>query len=237
MQNNNSKILIGALLIIIGLMALAGNVIHFPFPFTHYIFSLPGLMMLAGLIILINHKNSLPGILLVLVGGYWFLSRYSNFPVKYWLHEFWPILLILFGIYIILKRNGQSRYHKESANGPVPKTDVDYIDEVAILGGGKRIINSDNFKGGKITAFLGGVDIDLHESSLAEGTHYIDFNVIFGGVDLYVPKDWKVIVNVTSIFGGFDDKRFINPNQIQESNKVLILRGFVLFGGGDLKTY
>ena len=47
----------------------------------------------------------------------------------------------------------------------------------------------------------------------------------------------KIIVNVTSIFGGFDDKRILNLNQIQESNKVLIIRGFVLFGGGDLKTY
>ncbi|MEN8194210.1 MAG: LiaF domain-containing protein, partial [Bacteroidota bacterium] len=213
MQNKNSKILIGVLLIIIGLISIAGNVLHLPFHFMHYLFSLPGLMMLAGLLILINHKNSLPGVILVAVGGYWFLSRYSDFPVKYWLSEFWPVLLILFGIYIILKREGPSQFDKDIGNDSASKLDIDYIDEVAILGGGKRVVNSNEFKGGKITAIMGGVDIDLHECSLAEGTHYIDFTVMFGGVDLYVPKDWRVIVNVTSIFGGFDDKRIIDPNQ------------------------
>lgn len=241
MQNNNSKILIGVLLIVVGLISVAGNFLHLPFNlpfhFTHYLFSLPGLMMLIGLLILINHSNSLGGIVLVAVGGFWFLSKFSNFPVRYWFSEYWPVLLIIFGLYIILKRDGHSHYHKEVDNNTDPKLDIDFVDEVSILSGGKRVVNSSEFRGGKITAVLGGVDLDLHKSSLAEGTNFIDLNVMFGGIDLIVPRDWKIIVNVTSIFGGFDDKRFIDINQIQESNKVLIIRGFVLFGGGDLKTY
>ena len=193
--------------------------------------------MLIGVVILIKHKNSLGGVILVAVGGYWFLSRYSDFHVKYWLVEYWPILLILFGIYIILKRDGHRKIDNINNTDSTDKIDIDYIDEVAILGGGRKVLNSTNFKGGKVTTVLGGVDIDLHECSLAEGTNFIDLTTIFGGVDLIVPRDWKIIVNVTSIFGGFDDKRIIDSNQIQESNKVLIIRGFVLFGGGDLKTY
>ena len=237
MQNNNSKILIGVLLIIIGVFSIAGNFLHLPFHFTRYLFSLPGLLMLLGVIILIKHKNSMGGVILVAVGGYWFLSRYSDFQVRYWLMEYWPILLILFGIYIILKRDGNRGLKDSTDPGHDNKIDIDYIDEVAILGGGRKVLNSTNFKGGKVTTVLGGVDIDLHECSLAEGTNFIDLTTIFGGVDLIVPRDWKIIVNVTSIFGGFDDKRILNLNQIQESNKVLIIRGFVLFGGGDLKTY
>ena len=237
MHNNNSKIMIGVLLIIIGLFSIAGNFLHMPFPFTSYLFSLPGLLMLLGVIILIKHKNSLGGVILVAVGGYWFLSRYSDFQVRYWLTEYWPILLILFGIYIILKRDGHRNVRSPDGMDHDNKMDIDYIDEVAILGGGRKVLNSTNFKGGKVTTVLGGVDIDLHECSLAEGTNFIDLTTIFGGVDLIVPKDWKIIVNVTSIFGGFDDKRIIDFNQIQESSKVLIIRGFVLFGGGDLKTY
>lgn len=237
MQNNNSKILIGVLLILVGIFSITGNFLELPFHFTHYIFSVPGIMMLVGLLILINHKDSFLGIVLIGVGGYWFLSRYSDFQVQYYLSEYWPILLILLGIYIILKREGSQVHSEQNEAKQGTKIDLDYINDLTILGGGRKVVNSNNFKGGKITTILGGVDFDLHECSLAEGTQFIDLTVMFGGIDLIVPRDWKVIMNVTSIFGGFDDKRIIDFNQIQESNKVLIVRGFVLFGGGDLKTY
>ena len=51
-----------------------------------------------------------------------------------------------------------------------------------------------------------------------------------------MPKNWKVIVNLTPIFGGFDDKRRVDPNQVYEENKVLVIKGIVLFGGGELKN-
>ena len=235
MKNSNSKMLAGILLIIIGLFAMSGNFFNLPFHFTHYIFSFPGLMMIIGLFILINHNDSFLGILLVGIGGFWFLSRYSDFPVRHYLNEYWPILIILFGLYIILKRDGHRSIPTE--NSTSNNYDLDYIDEVAILGGGRKNINSQNFKGGKITTILGGSDIDLHESNLAEGTNSLEITTILGGVDIVVPREWKVVLNVTSIFGGFDDKRILNANQVYESNKVLIIRGNVIFGGGDLKTY
>ncbi len=60
---------------------------------------------------------------------------------------------------------------------------------------------------------------------------------MFGGIEVVVPRDWKVIINVTSIFGGVDDKRILNPDQVYESNKVLIIRGTAIFGGCELKNY
>ena len=235
MKNNNSKMLAGILLILIGLFAISGNFFNLPFHFTHYIFSFPGLMMIIGLFILINHNDSFLGVLLVGIGGFWFLSRYSDFPVRHYLNEYWPILIILLGIYIILKRDNYKSFTKDNVESN--KYDMDFIDEVAILGGGRKNINSQNIKGGKITTILGGSDIDLHESNLADGNNSLEIVAILGGIDIVVPRDWKVIVNVTSIFGGFDDKRILNANQVYESNKVLIIRGTVIFGGGDLKTY
>ena len=235
MRNNNSKMLAGILLILIGLFAMSGSFFNLPFHFTHYIFSFPGIMMIIGLFILINHNDSFLGVILVGIGGFWFLSRYADFPMRYYLSEYWPVLIILFGIYIIFKRNGHSSITKENLGSE--SYDIDYIDEVAILGGGRKNINSQNFKGGKITTIFGGLDIDLHDSNLAEGQNYLEITAIFGGIDIIVPRDWKVIVNVTSIFGGYDDKRVLNANQVYESNKVLIIRGTVIFGGGNLKTY
>ena len=235
MRNSNSKMLAGLLLILIGLFALGGNLFGLPFHFTHYIFSLPGIIMLIGFFILMNETDSFLGLTLVGVGGILFLSRYSNIPVKQYLSEYWPILLIIFGISIIFKKRNH-RYNNFCAE-EINKLDLDYIDDTSVLSSGRKTINSQNFRGGKTTVVLGGNYIDLHEASLAEGTNALEITVLLGGIEIIVPRDWKVIINVTSIFGGVDDKRIVNANQVYENNKVLVISGTVLFGGCDIKTY
>jgi predicted membrane protein len=235
MKNTDSKIIAGILLILIGLFAISGNFFGLPFHFTHYIFSMPGIMMIIGIFVLINHNDSFLGVVLVGAGGFWFLSRYSDIPIKYYFFEYWPILLILFGISLIFKRNGHKQNVFDESN--TSKLDMDYLDDVAIFSSSRKAINSQNFQGGKVTVIFGGSDLDLHEANLAEGTNFLNVTAIFGGIDIIVPRDWKVITNVTSLFGGVDDKRIINPNQVYEGNKVLIIKGLVLFGGCELKNY
>lgn len=235
MRNNDSKITLGIVLILVGLFAFSGNLFGFPFHFTHYIFSMPGIMMIVGIIILLNHKDSTLGVIFVAIGGFWFLSRYSDFNVKHYFHEYWPILLIAFGIFIIFDRRKSNSVNigKNDFN----ETDLDYIDDVSIFGGGNISVNSQNFKGGKVSVILGGKNLDLHQANLAEGTNILETTAIFGGIEIILPRDWKVVVNVTSIFGGVDDKRVINVNQVYESNKVLVIKGAAIFGGCELKTY
>jgi predicted membrane protein len=235
MRNNNSKMLAGLLLIMIGLFALSVNFFNLPFHFTHYIFSAPGMMMIVGLFILINHNDNSLGALLVGIGGFWFLSRYSHLPIRYYLSEYWPILIILLGIYIILKNNSNKSSSSENNNGL--EFDIDFVDEVAIFGGGEKSVNSQNFSGGKVTTIFGRVDLDLHSSTLAVGTNILGITAMFGNIDITVPKDWKVILSVTSILGGYNDRRILNPEQTYEADKILIIKGTVIFGGGNLKTY
>ncbi len=235
MRNSNSKAMAGVLLILIGLFAFSGDLFGLPYHFTHYIFSGPGIIMLIGFFILINDNDSFLGLTLVGVGGFLFLSRYSDIPVKHYFFEYWPILLIIFGVSLIFKRR-TSRIHNLE-NEEINRLDIDYIDDTTILGNGRKTINSQNFRGGRTTVVLGGSNIDLHDANLAEGTNTLDITVLLGGIEIIVPRDWKIIVNVTPIFGGVDDKRVVNANQVYESNKILIISGTVLFGGFDIKTY
>ncbi len=235
MRNNDSKITLGIVLILVGLFAFSGNLFGFPFHFSHYIFSMPGIMMIVGVIILLNHRDSTLGVIFVAIGGFWFLSRYSNFNIKHYLYDYWPILLIAFGLFIIFDRRKSTPVN--IGNNNFDETDLDYIDDVSIFGGGNISVNSQNFKGGKVTVLLGGKNLDLHQANLAEGTNILETTAIFGGIEIILPRDWKVVVNVTSIFGGVDDKRVINVNQVYESNKVLVIKGAAIFGGCELKTY
>ena len=93
---------------------------------------------------------------------------------------------------------------------------------------------SKNFKGGRIESMFGGTELNLMQADFT-GTAVLDFNIAFGGVKLYVPPQWNVKSEVTAILGGVEDKRAITPQT--DSTKVLLLRGSVMFGGLEIKSY
>ena len=64
----------------------------------------------------------------------------------------------------------------------------------------------------------------------------LDCTVVFGGLKLIVPKNWEIRTEVTSIFGGVDDKRQSAVNVLPD-DKVLVVSGTVLFGGLDIVNY
>ena len=113
--------------------------------------------------------------------------------------------------------------------------DSDFVDELAVFSGSERIITSNSFKGGKLTSIFGGTMLNLNKAGLDWGTNVLDVFVMFGGCDIRVPSDMNVKVKVTAIFGGFSDERkVINDNEANEG-KELIIKGLVLFGGGEVK--
>jgi predicted membrane protein len=110
----------------------------------------------------------------------------------------------------------------------------EYFDDVAIFGGIERTVRSENFRGGKIVAIFGGSKVNLNHVTLSPGPNVLEMVCIFGGSTLMIPPDWNVKLEVISIFGGMGDKR---PPMPVDMNKTLIIKGVVLFGGGELKSY
>ena len=60
---------------------------------------------------------------------------------------------------------------------------------------------------------------------------------MFGGWTLVVPPNWQVKNEVVAIFGGINDKRVISTDVLKDNSRQLIIKGFVMFGGGDIKSY
>jgi hypothetical protein len=102
----------------------------------------------------------------------------------------------------------------------------------ALLGGVSRGNNSAAFRGGELTAMMGGCEIDLRHASI-DGEAVIDIFALWGGVELRVPPDWTVVSKVTPILGGVDDKT--RPPQ-GASRHRLVLRGFVVMAGVEIKS-
>lgn len=115
---------------------------------------------------------------------------------------------------------------------------ISYADTVnidAILSGVNKRVLSKNFQGGKLTAFMGGIDLDLTQTELS-GMVVMQVDVIFGGMKLIVPPHWDVRTEVTNIAAGVEDKRIYRQSEV-DSDKVLVLRGTILFGGLEIKSF
>jgi predicted membrane protein len=254
MRNSNARIVVGVILIFLGLFYFADNIFFLPFQLRHLLFSWPTILVIIGIVMLLNSRESHAGIVLILIGGALMIFRYYHIPFREVFREYWPVLLIVFGLLILLKpgkRNYPGGFNPHIINDEPPKNyksdakdksekgwenTSEFINELVIFNSIDRRIYTPNFKGGKITTIFGAADIDLRNAKLTAGRQVLNVEVFFGGLDIYVPRDWRVVLSVTSIFGAFDDERRISTDPGQDESKVLEIKGFVLFGGGDLKN-
>ncbi|MBZ0242824.1 MAG: cell wall-active antibiotics response protein [Bacteroidales bacterium] len=227
----------GILLIVAGGFLLLDQLDLLSFNLRYYLISWKTLLIGIGIITVSNRTNRTTGFILIGLGLLFWLPELLDYRVRF-STIFWPAILIGVGLVILTRRDrGDSRGNKHIFSGNKYPNEYpgDYIDELAIFGGGNIRVTSDNFKGGKITAIFGGSDIEMKSAKPAPEGCVIDTFVLFGGSNLIVPEDWKVKSEVVSILGGYSDKRLVSLDYDPE--KTLVLKGIVLFGGLELKSY
>ena len=170
-----------------------------------------------------GYGGALGGVLFV-IAGVWLLLD-SFYVVEINLFDFWPVVLIAAGS-IIVWQGIRGRQHRDIAR------EEDTINAVAVLAGVNRGSSSAAFRGGELTAFMGGCEIDLRQASI-NGEATIDIFAMWGGIDIRVPEDWVVIGRVTPVMGGYEDTT--RPPQGLAAHK-LIIRGVVLMGGIEVRN-
>jgi predicted membrane protein len=234
MEHNHTRkrLLIGLFILLAGLAILLNNLGFLNFEIRRYILRWELLLVVVGLVALSSHGNKAPGLIMILIGGTLYMRDFMNLQFHFW-QVFWPGILILAGIMMIFRRKFEVGH-----NGKKNVNDEDVIDEVAVFGGGDRIVLSQNFQGGKVLAVFGGSNFNMARAKMAPGKNYIDLLAIFGGVKLIVPEDWHIRIDVVSIFGGFSDKHRIQPySSDYKPTSELVIKGFVLFGGGEIRSF
>lgn len=238
MPENSSKmdkrILLGGILIFLGGLFLLNTMDVLDFKISRVIFSWPFVMLVIGMFVIVNTDKKFLGGILSGIGALFLIPRI--FPqIDYDGSVILPLILIILGTYIILKKRKQDsspEFSSDSSN-----VNKDKIDDVSIFGGGTKIISSKNFQGGNITAIFGGSEINLINCELADGDNVLDVLCVFGGTTIILPKEWNVVINVTSILGGFSNKAIRNPSLVVDQSKTLHIKGLAMFGGGEVKTY
>lgn len=225
--------LIGIVLVVIGGLFLLGNFDLFPYVIRNLAFNWKGIILVIGIISYATKSNKLPGMLMIGAALYFMAGTYvwEEYQINIGMSRiFWPGLMIAAGVLLLNKRKIE---FKRKISGE----SFDYLNDSNIMGGGEVKVRSEQFKGGQMSAIFGGASYDMTGSKLAEGNHTLEVLAIFGGFTFIVPSDWEVQIEVTAIFGALADKRkFIKPAE-SAANKRLRIKGFVLFGGGEIKNY
>lgn len=145
-------------------------------------------------------------------------------------NQAWPASIILVGILLIVhalseKPGGDSKFTTDSE-----------LNSFYVFGGGERRVSAKDFRGAKMFAVFGGYEVDLLQADMAGGEAYIEANAIFGGGEIRVPLQWRVVMQGVGIFGGYNDKTQHVVTDPSAPKKTLYVRGVAMFGGIEVKN-
>jgi len=248
MRHNPNDKTGGIVLIIIGVLFLLNRIPQTAVLFPTWFFTWPVLLIGIALITAIKSRFRNPGWLIMGAVGLYFLLEENDLIGLNMKPFIIPVGLILLGIFITLKKRNRhcndrwkERFRpweqadiKKALDETTDSTD-DILNVSSIFGSVERNIFSKNFKGGTISSVFGGAQINFAQADF-EGTAIIDVSIIFGGVDIIIPSNWNVKNEMSVVFGGIEDRRTVSP-AVSSSDKTLILKGDVIFGGMEIKSY
>lgn len=231
MQQNQGKpphvfprAVIGLLLLGAGLLLLASKL------FTGvpgWLVSWPMLAIVAGLFISVQQRfRHFWALALFFWGLYLLLDQ--QMP-QWQMHRYMaPICIIVVGLLFLLQRRQFKIRSKEWSEA--------FIDVTIALGNVEEKVLSKPFKGGDISCFLGGAEIDLRQAEIEDEAR-LDITCFMGGTKLLIPAHWTVKSDLTAIFSGIEDKRKPSTVVTDEKPKLLLLDGTAFMGGIEISSY
>lgn len=222
---------LGLLIVVLGLLLTADNLGWADTEFFIWRYW-PAILVAVGLAKVAKGRGSsgwLFGTILMLVGTGMLVDRIFQLAID--VGDWWPMLIVLMGVVIILRAVGGPRTAGQPGS-PSPASAEATFSEFAMWSGKQRRVASTAFRHADLTAIMGGIELDLRQAATANGEAVVDLFVMWGGVEIWVPPDWAVSNQVGLLMGGAEDK----STGTQDARHRLIVRGFVLMGGVDIKT-
>jgi Cell wall-active antibiotics response 4TMS YvqF len=218
----------------------------FPFWSIIHRFWLPTLFIGIGVMLLSRRGASNGGLFFILFGVLFLLGGLNVWGDGDYRRWIGPGILIWIGLAFLLRNpNGPRRMRREriraegtpGESDPAWKKNIgvqestdssDFIYVSAILGGFNRKCPSQQFRGGDLTAIMGGGKLDLREARIQDAGAVLDVFALMGGMEIVVPRDWVVEARLTPVLGGIED---ITTPDRQSSTQRLVIKGTAIMGG------
>lgn len=203
-------------------------------------------------------EDRVGGIVLTLLGGA-FLLRALDVP-WFRLRTIWPLVLVVLGAGLIwqalrgrkspfpgLPENDPGETPHLSTTGAVWSTTGgpvggggaaqggSMLKEFALMGGGEVVVRDQDFRGGEVTAVMGGFEVDLRSAGISGDSAKIEVFTVFGGVEFKVPQEWNVVVRGMPILGMFaNSTKSLRDGSLP--TKTLVIEGTAIMGGVEVKN-
>lgn len=234
-RGTTSQVLMGVMVIAIGLLFFLDSLdildLHDALAFWPLVFIVAGT---AKLLDTSSPNGYLIGLAGIGIGVTMILQRLGILYFSW--RQAWPVLLIGAGVFLVFRAVTASRgaahgMVDDKLAGGVVDENAQTVDVTAILGGFERRVHTQDFRGGEVTAVMGGCVLDLRAASIS-GEAVINVFAFWGGVTLKVPTDWTIVLNGTPILGGFEEKTATPP----DGRKRLVVRGYAIMGGVEVRN-
>ncbi len=235
--SQNGGLIAGLFLVALGVLLLLHNfnVIRFRDLFDFW----PILPIAWGAQAILRGKSTftyLIGGLAILLGS---LKLLNNLDVIQISSKFYaPIILITLGVAFLARNFIEGNEPQGDA------TSLPSIHPVAIFGGVKRRVESQEFEGGEMLAMFGGVELDFRRCRIKGDKAVIEANAVFGGIHMRVPDSWTVEFQGVAMFGGFEDKTLTpRVDEVAAGSmgggqlpQKLVITGNAIFGGVSVEN-
>jgi len=251
-RRDSGRELVGVLIILIGFGFLLSTMGIFPFASIFARFWLPALFLGIGVWQMSRAHGSegrFVGLFFLGFGVVIFLNSLDFFsPFGFRLRQLIvPGILIFIGMRLLMRashsrgedrdnsapgyeRGGHRRIRMETSglNSEPSGDSSDFIDATAVLGGFNRKCSSQQFRGGDVTAVMGGGKLDLRDAKIQGDEAILDVFTMMGGMEILVPHDWVIEQRFTPVLGGYEDR---TRQDGQASAKRLTIKGLTIMGG------
>ncbi len=164
-----------------------------------------------------SRQQAVWGWILTAAGVWFLLYNLEIVDVEPWVF-FWPAILLLIGINLILGALRRS----------APVEEDSAVNGFAFWSGLERKFASQDFRGGDLTAIMGGCEIDLRQAKITGEPPALHVFAFWGGIDVKVPKEWRVDFRVLPLLGGASDET-TSPDNAQAP--TLVVKGMAIMGG------
>lgn len=244
------RMIAGGLLILVGVLFTLDS---FGFLDAGHLFEYwPLILVGLGLTRLIQaptNADRTPGWVMLAIGVGFLLFTLDFFEM----YRVWPLALLAIGGYLVWHSTRRrppapeapspSAFGDSSLGGETgglfvtssePGDPGERLNEFALMGGGERVVRSQNFRGGDVTAIMGGYEIDLRGAQIAGDSAKLDIFTLWGGVELRVPEEWAVETQAMPILGAFTNSARGVPGEAPK--KRFIVSGVAIMGGVEIKN-
>ena len=140
-----------------------------------------------------------------------------------------PVILVVIGLSLVFKNVIGDKVGNEIKK--LNENNKEGQSYCATFGGQNVNFDEEKFTGADVNAIFGGVKLDL-KNAIIDQDVVINASAIFGGIDIYVPKNVKVKTKSVPIFGGVNNKANTSPD---EKSHTIYINGTAIFGGIEIK--